>query len=529
VNDDFSSQLADLDDQSTISDALKAIYSTAEEVISNEQIASRERLIHLRARATELGARVNDRELRQILWKVRRQLAGAAEPIGRGGKLVFTEAPWLWHDLILKGCTNLLVALPKVGKSRLMTMMVGRMVKADGEFLGRPLQEGSPPVLIVGSDQNQRDWAKCLRLAGLLADDGTMHDCIVGLFHKGCPLHLDEDGIDQIVSDYCEKHPGLLILLDSYHACTSHLALDESSASFADPLIDLQEAISPYNATLIVIHHSNKSTGGGRASQASRGSTALPGAVSQTITMTWAEAQQGPMARRDNRVKLTTEGREGEPVDLLIEQVEEGCNWISHGTGEEAAMQLQLQQIIDGLTQRQYEALRVMCQHWRQHQQGLDAVQLAKALKIKGSTPHTKARTVLVALERRKLLASAGSRQAAGATGGQPACLYRPIDEVLAAFPEMPVLPLEPLIAPAPASEPKTAKRGRRGKSAVSTEAAFVECLQCGSAIQRSGPGRPPKFCSDACRKLSRRKPKANGSGPGGDELGNGRVQLRCA
>jgi len=518
VTKDLAKKLDALDAKH-VSDNLKLLYEKAESLIQSETIPSRERLIHMRARANELQVRINDRELKQIIWKKRRELAGAAEPIGQGGKLVFTEAPWLWHDLILKGCTNLLVALPKVGKSRLMTMMVGRMVAANGEFLGRALQDGSPPVLIVGSDQNQRDWAKCLKLAGLLADDGTMHDCIIGLFHKGCPLHLDEDGIDQIVSEYCEKHPGLLILLDSYHACTSHLALDESSASFADPLIDLQEAISPYNATLIVIHHTNKSTAGGRASQASRGSTALPGAVSQTITMTWAEGQQGPMARRDNRVRLTTEGREGEPVDLLIEQVEEGCNWISHGTGEEVAMKLQMRQVIDGLTPRQYEALQLMCQYWRQHQQGLDAVQLAKALKIKGSTPHTKARTVLVALDQRKLISSAGSRQPAGATGGQPASLFKPIDEVLGAFPEMPLLPLEPLIAPTPATDTKTTKRGKRGKSAVPREAPSMECQQCGAGFPKPSRGRPPKLCPD-CKGQSKQDD---------GHLGNGRHQLSCA
>lgn len=509
MNDDFTSRLSKLD-AADIAHSIQALYQTAEEVITDETIASRERLIHLRARASDLGARINDRELRQILWKVRRKLAGAAEPIGRGGKLVLTEAPWLWQDLILKGCTNLLVALPKVGKSRLMTMMIGRMVVGEGAFLGRQLQQGAPPVLIVGSDQNQRDWAKCLRLAGLLDDDGTMHNCIVGLFHKGCPLHLDEDGIDQIVSNYCEKYPGLLILLDSYHACTSHLGLEESSASFADPLIDLQEAISPYDATLVVIHHANKNAAGGRASQSSRGSTALPGAVSQTLTMAWAENQDGPMARRDSRVKLTTEGREGEPADLLIEQIDEGRNWVLHGTGEEVVRLQQLEQILDGLTQRQYDALMLMCRYWQQSQEGIDAVQLARALGVKGATPHTKARTVLVSLHRQKLLVDAGFRAASGEAGGQPARLYRPIDELLAISPEMAHLPLEPLVesvTPEPAAT--KSKRGKTGKTGTFGDAVLHDCEQCGATFTASKRGRTAKYCSGSCRAKASRQRQA--------------------
>ena len=77
--------------------------------------------------------------------------------------------------------------------------------------------------------------------------EGNLDDAIIGVFHKGCPLHLDEGGIDQIV-EYCRAFPNLIILLDSYAAATAALGLEEKSASYADPLMDLQEAIAPYSA-----------------------------------------------------------------------------------------------------------------------------------------------------------------------------------------------------------------------------------------------------------------------------------------
>ena len=65
---------------------------------------------------------------------------------------------------------------------------------------------------------------------------------------------MDEEGIERIAG-YCTRYPGLIVLLDSYHALTSRLGLQECDASFADPCIDLTEALAPHEATLLLIHH----------------------------------------------------------------------------------------------------------------------------------------------------------------------------------------------------------------------------------------------------------------------------------
>ena len=86
-------------------------------------------------------------------------------------------------------------------------MALGRQKRGDPSFLGQPLPPAKPLILIVGSDQSQDDWQLCLVRAGLSDEDGNLDDCIVGLFHKGVPLHLDEAGIDQIV-EYCRNTRG---------------------------------------------------------------------------------------------------------------------------------------------------------------------------------------------------------------------------------------------------------------------------------------------------------------------------------
>jgi len=472
----FSARLSELEHADAISHwgrnsgtaaaDLGKLKSTAEVIVCDQTISSRDRLVHLRSVADGLNTRFTDGELRQALWAARRELNGAAEPIPQGGKLVVTEAPWLWQDIILLGCTNLVVALPKVGKSRLMTQMLGRMVIGAGLFLGKELATDPKPILIVGTDQPQRDWAKCLSLAGLLNPDNTMHGSIVALFHKGCPLHLDEEGIERLVG-YCEKHPGLVILLDSYAACTAQLGLDENSSAFAEPLLDLQEAIAPHDCTLVVIHHSSKGKAGQRASMSSRGGTALPAAVSQTIDLTWAQEEAaGPV--RDSKVKLSTEGRESQPIEIWIQQIDDGRDWILHGSGAELAFAQKIEQAVEKLNDRQSEALAVIADHWEKHQEGLDAVRLGNALAIKDH-PTSKARTVITSLLNKRLIEAAGMRQADGETGGQPAKLFRPIQFVRDRSPNLPLIPLQPLVENTAPLEPEP-KRGRRGKRASSEE-----------------------------------------------------------
>lgn len=489
---------------------LQVLQDRALEIQLDETIGSQSRLIHLRATAADLKTRVNDAELKQLLSAARRQISGAAEPIAQGGKLKITETPWLWEGVIMQAATNLLVSLPKVGKSRLFTQMVGRLAKGHDAFLGRSLAPISPNVLIVGTDQPENDWAKCLDLAGLLADDGTMDDCIVGLFHKGCPLHLDEDGIDRIVSSYCEKYSNLVILIDSYSACTAALGLDERDATFANPLMDLQEAVHPSGSTLVVIHHSNRNAAGSRASQSSRGSTALPAAVSQTIAMSWADADSdNPLKPRDKRVKLTTEGRAGEPLEIFIEQVDEGRDWILHGTGDDLARQSKIEQIIESLTDRQYQSLKLMSQHWHAAKQGMDAVHLATALELEGSRPDTKAATVIQSLSRKHLVVDAGDRTACGGSGGKPAKLYRPADPILGLFQESAVIPFIPVIesvASGSDTEPMKGKKGMRGSIGMYKKES--PCNWCGRLMTQQQKGRKRHYCSDSCRVSAHRKRK---------------------
>lgn len=423
-------------------EVLRAVEEKAVEIIRDKSIPTTQRLIHLRSYAGQHPNGLKDAELKRILWDARRSLSPSTAPVEQGQKLSRAEAPWLWEGVIIQGTTNLIVALPKVGKSRLVCQMIGALARGDSYFLGQKLAAPCPPVLIVGTDQPEQDWAQCLEMAGLLDEEDRMHPCIQKLFHTGAPLHLDEEGI-LTIAEICQSYPEMLVLLDSYAKCTASLGIPEADSLYAAPLMDLQEAIAPFKATLVVIHHSNRAAVGGRASLSSRGTTALPAAVSQTVSLSWANSgDSNPLAKQDRRVKLITEGRAGKPLELLVEQVDEGREWILHGSGEQVAMESALQGIIDALTDRQHEALLDMGRHWVSTGQGMDNVHLAAALGLEGIRPDRKAAEVTRALERKGLLLRGGQRDASGKAGGQPAQRYQPMQQVIALLQKKGLIPL---------------------------------------------------------------------------------------
>jgi len=70
---------------------------------------------------------------------------------------------------------------------------------------------------------------------------------------------------------------------------------------------------------------------GGNATNASRGSNALPAAASLTILMNWFRQPAEGQTQQDHRVILKTQGR-AKGSTLLIELHDDG--WIHHGDGE---------------------------------------------------------------------------------------------------------------------------------------------------------------------------------------------------
>lgn len=387
----------------TTSQKVQALDAFADKLLESA-IAVADRLLHLRQHAGELGLSIRDNDLQRKLWEARRRRAGSIEMLAPGMAANVKPETWAWKGLILAGDSTLLASDPKVGKTTLLVDGIARWHRGDAEHLGLAFYGPCPPVIIAGTDMPLARWLRLLHRFGLAETTGA--DCfqllpdgpIRGLFSMDSPIHLDHDGIARL-ADLASKHPGCLLIADSYAKLTGPLGLKEASADFAGPLGDLQEAVAPYGTTVVVIHHSGRSRAGEGAVAASRGTTALPAAVSQCVALSWLNRSRGS---QDNRVVLQAEGRGGEPLQLLIEQRETG--WISHGDAAETFAEQQLAQAEDGLNDKQAAALDYVREKWEMGQQRTTASVLVDGLGMPNKNAIRLARRTLQQLVIKGLL-----------------------------------------------------------------------------------------------------------------------------
>ena len=328
--------------------------------LEDSMINAQDRVIHLREKARELGLRIKDDEIRKKVWQGRARKAGAVEMLAPGMAIDAPEEVWAWENIIMQSDTNLLVALPKVGKTTLIIDAIAKwFLKVSDDHLGQKFNGDCPEVVIVGTDMPKSRWMPLLGRFGLasLDEDKKWHllenGPIKGLFTTNNPIHLDEAGLSRI-ADEVAKYKGCLLLCDSYAKLIQPFGLSEGDANFAGPLADLQEVVSPYDVTSIVIHHSGHARKGQGAVAASRGSTALPAAVSQVINMKWLRRTEDAT---DKRVVLETEGR-GEDLSIVILQEME--RWTLEGDASELMAQQQLEEDEAKLNDTQFLALELV-------------------------------------------------------------------------------------------------------------------------------------------------------------------------
>ncbi|CAI8168847.1 MAG: Uncharacterised protein [Prochlorococcus marinus str. MIT 9215] len=372
------------------------------------------RLPRIRSLANDLGISMRDQELANML-----SCAGKKHGVGKllrpGNPLTITPQRWLCDGLLLKGCLNLLVALPKQGKTSLLISLIAAWKRGSTfsglppTFLDRELVGPCPKVLIIGTDQGLNDWAAMLKPAGLMTDDNVLLDPIIGLAHAGNPMHLDPEGIDTIAEEV-NQHENVLILVDSLAACLAPLGLKEESPEAALPLQELAEALDGTDATTALIHHAAKGRSGEGASSASRGSTAIPALASQIIQLSPTSND-----RNDDRKTLRTEGRGGQPLSLVIEREE--AHWRTCGSTEDLERERQREETIEKLNERQQSALVIVEAQWEQGCTTTTAKEVAARLELDGTDPERKALDALQQL-RAKGLVQGGRTNATRGKGG---------------------------------------------------------------------------------------------------------------
>ncbi len=311
-----------------------------------------DRIIHMRDFCQKKGLKLTDTEIRQKIWQGRRLMEGAVESYKTNQWIDCPEETWAWEGIIMSADANLLISLPKCGKTTLIIDLIASWSRGNDEFLGQKLIGKCPNVVIVGTDMTTSRWMPLLYRFGLAEKGSTKYKClepIVELFAANNPLHLTQEGLERI-AEVARNNKGALFLFDSFAKLVAPLGLKESSEDIAHPLADLQEVLAPYQCTSIIIHHSGK-TKEDSPVLASRGSTALTAAVSQIISLSWFKREED---RQDKRILMRTQGR-AEDVQLLMSQDTSG--WMLEGNVADEVKKEEYSKKLDKLTDNQADVL----------------------------------------------------------------------------------------------------------------------------------------------------------------------------
>ena len=80
----------------------------------------------------------------------------------------------------------------------------------------------------------------------------------------------------------------------------------------------------------------------------------------------------------DQRISISTEGRNSTPVDFVFEQIARS-QWINLGSSKSVEQKEKLAQKESDLSERQGDALEMVRDCWRQNYKGINAKQLQEA------------------------------------------------------------------------------------------------------------------------------------------------------
>ena len=396
--------------------ALSELQELAERLLQ-EKTPAFERQAFIRGAALDSSLSLRDGEIYQLIAKARAKLKGTSSGELPNQEIEIPEESWLCEQLFAERTLNIVTALQKVGKSALVSAFLGCLTYDSKKFLGHKINSEKRPIIIVGTDQPLKDWAEILIPCGLMKktskNTAIILEPIKRLWHKGASIHLDEQGIEEIVS-VAEENPNSIVVLDAFASLISGIGLDENKPEATEPIRFLTEAL-PLDATPILLHHSSKSRSDERASNAARGSNALTAEASQIIKMDWFSQDE-----HDQRISISTQGRNSTPIDLVVEQIERS-QWISHGSTRSVTQKEKLAQKEESLSERQGDALEEVRDYWRENFECINSKQLQDAYPNHFDT-QKKALATLKQLQKKGFLQSTKTTL----EGKGEVCLFKP-------------------------------------------------------------------------------------------------------
>ena len=230
--------------------------------------------------------------------------------------------PWVWDGYLMRGGVTLLSALPKCGKTTLLSHLF-KTLSTGGSFCGRPLVTGRA---LVVSEESPEVWAERRDRLGLT---GCVRLLSRPFFTR--PSADDWSAFLLHLANVLAHDPADLVVFDTLADLWP--VKDENNAT------DVQGALQPVRRladgrAVLLVHHLRKSDGG--EGTGSRGSGALAGFVDVLVELRRAGRAADPGGAK--RV-LTAVGRAtGVPPEWAVELDEEAGVYRGTDMGDPSAL-----------------------------------------------------------------------------------------------------------------------------------------------------------------------------------------------
>ncbi|MFS6817981.1 AAA family ATPase [Synechococcus lacustris Tous-12m] len=381
----------------TLEEKIQTIVDKHEDPLTRSALVKKE--------ASELGFSLAAAEVNSFIRQ-----AGYKEPVlyGEDVDMPDDSEAELWGNLLLYGSSNLVVAAPKVGKTSLITHIMGCIMSRKSHCLDQPIHNLCDHFIILGSDMARKQWKKLILKEGLgtIKPNGKINMPNIKLATKGTKLDLSREGLKYIVG-LCVARPNAMLVVDCLRTYSDG---DENTRDFIAPIDRLMVALAEADCktTVICIHHARKS-GGATAIEAASGHSSITSAFDQTLNMNWLNPADTEILQRDKRIVVTSSGR-GEDQSIVVEQVGPTAKWVNHGNAEDLIKAEAIIKAEEALTSQQVKVYDQGQTIYENTGKGLKARAVMELLQCSRQA----ARRYLATLHRKGLFIRTGQKGAEG-------------------------------------------------------------------------------------------------------------------
>lgn len=177
-----------------------------------------------------------------------------------------TKKDWLIKDIFIEGGTSLLVGDPKGGKSQFVRHLIASYLLGR-DFLNRPFLNRNRNVIYLALEESPSELTAYLESLGISESEERL---LIGDMSW-----IQEGNLNALESDIQKFKPAFLVI-DTFVAFSDLMDTNDYGKVYK-ALQPLSKLARENNCHIVIVHHKNKSEGGG--SKTIMGSQAFFGAV----------------------------------------------------------------------------------------------------------------------------------------------------------------------------------------------------------------------------------------------------------